>query len=411
MFLVLMQRRYGALTIIHPAFVFGLGWLVSLLAYLTLGIEGTFEVYDNDALLEIAAFTMVVCGAFYAATSFGIRRRGSGTQEALEDSNALTLVWVFSIVSVLAAVTNWIALGGNLSLVEERRQIWLRGIPTITARLWYPFILCFPVALVAGWRLVHSMFQGQTQKAHNRLVLGLPLVAGVFWYLGTGGRHTLMTIVSYFGFGICCGVASVVRSRKVAGVLIFRRIAVVIGSLLFLVVGVMGVTSKFRHEYYAKSEQSGSSIPFSAAFSYAGIGIATYQADKSWREDGSQMGSLTFGVLRLLRIDPLLGWKALVGDDEIAEERNKSGLEFAFSWATTLGTLVEDFGFVGALVTCCGLVIVAQLCFMAWVRRKTHSYLLGYVPLLAMFKFWGEFPLFSFFKSNEVVWIVVSFAW
>ena len=87
-------------------------------------------------------------------------------------------------------------------------------VALITSKLLLFDALCFPAALLAGWNYCKVFLAQEHIRIKQWCWLLLPMMAGGFWMLGTGGRQVLRGIVLlYYAVGFALSFCVTISAR------------------------------------------------------------------------------------------------------------------------------------------------------------------------------------------------------
>lgn len=431
--LVSVVWRYTWWSLAHPAFWFASGWLAAVGAYFLMVALKVTDVFDEACWVQLSSYVSLTACFFLVAVAFDpnmdpTNQAATNLPGLKHPLSAATLTKLFSSISILAALVNWLVLGANIGGMEQRRQEWLETTPWITARMWYPYILCYPAATSVGWRL-GRIWSGARWNSELPVIFMLaPLAAGLLWMLGTGGRQSLGIVLLYYSAGLGLHCIEHLSATKLKGLIAGGRrrtwLLVIAVSLVAAFSWVVSATGRIRGEYHgitsSRLDEFKVLRTFSQAFEYLAVPISGYQlkTNPAIRTSEMEWGERTFGVLNHVWIGSLLGWK---GEDRVSRVERRSGIEglvgpeawYFFATTSAYSDIQGDFGFWGGLVTSVLLVVITQIAYRHWSRNHARvTQLSSAIPLLIMMMFWGYSNQMSILTHDVLKWMVVSFiAW
>ncbi len=418
--LIVLISKYHWLSLAHPGVWFVGAWAVALSAYYLEVALDTYRVYDFDRLENLLSYVSVTAFGFLLAVVFIRGKVGPRLTDTSELVNAPgdqgVVLGLFALLSLAASLLNWLALGADLSGIESRRQAWLISTPVVTARLWYPYMLAYPAALAAGWRISTIRF-GNPPKKMTIFLFACPIVSGFLWTLGTGGRQALGIVLLYYMCGFVLGWASNIGQ---AFSISFKKIGKVVGILLAVAIAfafMVNLTGTIRAEYQGSSKTGLQDNPILAPFAqfidYMGISLATYQVkggiDGEFGNYG--VGQQTFGVLDSIGVGYLLGWPNRSRADELAMNASQAAQGQLFAYATTTAyfNIKSDFGNGWGLVVSFALAVISHCVFTQWVKRPERRTIIPLAPLVITLMFWGYSHQYSILMYDVFKWMVISF--
>lgn len=419
--LMVLISKYHWLSLVHPGVWFIGAWAVALSAYYLEVALGTYLVYDSDRLENLLSYILVTALGFMLAVVFIRGKVSLQPTDANDYHNAPgdrgVILGLFVFVSLFASLLNWLALGADLGGIETRRQAWLIVIPVVTARLWYPYMLVYPAALAAGWRIATSIRCGNPLKKTTIILVVCPMISGLLWTLGTGGRQALGIVLLYYMCGFALGWAS---SRCRALSVGFKKIGKGLGIILVVTLAfafLVSLTGTIRAEYLGSSNSGLQEKPILAPFAqfvdYMGTSVATYQVmTAGYGALGAYAtGQQTFGVLDYFGVGYLLGWPERSQADLLssAASRAAQGQMFAHSTASIYFGISSDFGDGWGLVVSFTLAIISHYIFTHWVKRPVRQKIISLAPLVITLMFWGYSHQFSILMYDTLKWMLISF--
>lgn len=422
--LLLLGIKYRWLALAHPGSWFVAAWITALSSYYLAVKVGAFDVYDAEALdqlylhVSVSALGFLLACLFIGAKAKALPTTPDDTIRAPGDRGIL--LGLFAIVSLTASVLDWLLLGPNITDLEARRQAWLTAIPLVTARLWYPYILAYPAALAASWRLAGYFRAGRLVNKSTLAIIVCPLLSGLFWTLGTGGRQALGIVLLYYACGFALGwtcAASRIRALD-------RKQLIRAGGIILIVViafaFLVDLTGRIRADYHNNPPSAYEQYPIIGRIGqfvdYMAVSLPTYQVRLLTLAEGRQlpMGKETFGVLDYINLGPVLGWPSRAPGEELASEiyQASQGVQFAFAYASIYFNLDSDFGIGGGLAFSFALAILSHLIFVLWAAHPERRMILLLAPLVITLMFWGYSHQYSILRYDVLKWMLVSFfAW
>lgn len=411
-----LARKYGWNCVIHPGTWFGAAWILALASYAAFAAVDAVPVRDSALFNQLMTFITVT------AVTFGVLPYLSSTSLARNRPGACPLIPInikqalksAAAVGGLAAVANWIALGAPLGYNDGLRQQWLEQIPTITARLWWPYLLTFPSAISSGWLLSTGFLHSAAPRRSVRTAMLVPLGAGLFWALGTGGRQAFGMVILHYFVGLAFGWHYGIARGCVVSVQRLRR-AITNGLLIGLLLsGFVGITGMSRARQQGGHASAFDSVwylaPVGQFIDYMGMTIATHQAyGEPKRRDLSETGPVSLAGFQQLGFSYLTGWRQPVAADTNPERAlAASGLPLASGTRDAYYDLQADFGYTGAIVVVLILVIVSHCLFLLHVRHAYRISMLSIAPLAMILMFWGYSHQLSLFMFGSFKWLIIS---
>ncbi len=414
--LAMFWMRYRWASVAHPAVWFAIAHVAQAASYWAAVAVGFRKVY-NEQVLDRLGLCIAATGASFALASLATgtqRRETPGLRLGALPENMGLLSSYFSVISIVGAIVNVAFVGVDMAGIEARRQQWLQQIPTITARMFYPYMLAYVAAFVCGWEAV--AYRAGGVKSRHWLWFTLPAVSGLLWTLGTGGRQAFGLVLLYYGVGGACGLAARYRAGlQIPRALIVRLGSVFLGTLVGLAI-VVSATARIRADYFGTVDTTGvQSIPIARQFAsfvfYMADGPAAYQIKAETEPDELGWGMHTFGVLEEVYLDRVLGWRM----ETSAEVRRDASLEaqrgalLVHSVPTVFYDFQRDFGFTGGLAVASLLALLSHLLFRQWYVDQKRSSLVSQVPLCMAIMFWAYSGNYSLLRHDTLKWMILSF--
>jgi hypothetical protein len=415
--LVLLATRiatcYGWSSLVHPGLWFSISWIAAIFAYAAIDAVGGVPIYNDPVLDQLMILIIVTSLVFYILTIkfFG----ATGRKASVEFDHVVREKYrIFSVIGFLGAVVNWIGVGANFGYVDDVRQQWLEEIPRITALMWYMYFLTFPAAFMAGKFIGVNFVTGDRQNKIYYFFMGLPLLSGFMWSLGTGGRQALGLVLLHFIVGAAFGVVYMVGfgwkiSRQRVKLLIkYTGLMVIIFSLF------VGLTGLSRAKQQGAAASSFDDIwylaPVGQLISYTGLTIATHQAyGEPVRRDIRETGPVSLAGLQYFGLRYITGWRHITAEDTNPERMlASSGLDLASGTRNLFYDLQSDFGFYGAMVVSGVLAAISSKLYFLF-RIPLSRNILPTSTLLMSVMFWGYSNQFSLLMHNAFFWTALSF--
>lgn len=422
---IMLYRNYRIGCIAHPGTWFISAWAFAYLGYyLAVALEVPLlgVVYDQYLLNLLDTFVSVTAGGFlFALVLYHPRRQ---LLQQISTSNLPTqkhsLYRFFAYLAFSAALLNWVALGANISEIEARRETWLMSVPAVTIVLKFLFIFCYPTALLAGWNYGRIILDQKRVAFGQHLMLLLPMLAGLFWTLGTGGRQALGIVLLYYAVGLVLFIAAVApRLPKLLLKHTMKKIFVRGVVIAILFTAIINITSLIREKHkvgfvdieagFRKYAVVGL---FSEVIEYVAVSITSFQLNCNLHTAATKnFGRETFGVLRFFRINSLLGWERRTAVDIIRENEAKAaqGNILVNATSSVYKDIITDFNIELGLFISSVLAIISHIVFVRWLRHPLRKKLISYIPIAILLMFWGYSAQFSMFREEVLVWMFVSF--
>jgi hypothetical protein len=410
----------------HPGLFFSLAWIVALACYYLSVSIGVFSVYNQQKFDQLLLYVFSTAVSFLVLLLImGVSRKKIDKQFLIStfDDGANFFV-IFSIASVVAALFAFAVMSLTYGNLEMRRQMWLaNNVPTIIWRLWYPYILCYPAALFVGWKVAANYIARVKVNFTARLLMIMPGLAGLSWFLATGGRQALGIVILYHICGFAVGWITVLRRiRSDSKKRIFKAMCVtlIFTALFAYIVSVSGqVRADFQgkragHLHTVHAARYGFLSPFAQFIDYMGGSIMAYQIRAELSPEKPAGGSYTFGVLKSFGLDELLGWEMVSRKKMMMKNNQNAEVGELASYATMslYYDIQQDFGMAWGLLVCAIFTLCSQVFFNLCVTGKNRSSMIQLAPICIFLMLWMYSHQFSILKYDVLKWMLVSFiAW
>lgn len=416
--LVGMMRRYKRLAVVHPATWFAAAWVMAVASYSLLELFNAVPIHNESQISELLTFLLITSGAFLLCAWLAPPpKRGRATSRLVTraiSSIEPRPVLVAAGFGLVSSIINWYFMTGAATYVEAVRQQWLKEIPVLTARLWWPYMATYPAAFISAYSIMSDRRMNRKQRRLVLLAAVFAGAAGIIWSLGTGGRQAFGIVVLYGAVGASAGWAFEADHLKKQTLRIYLRLLGGVIIVLVVLAGLVELTGRIRAE-----EQGHSVSPFATVaylsvvgqfVDYMGATISTYQSyGPAQRRDLTETGPVTFGALHDFGVGYLAGWRRPQVLDTNPERTFASrGLQLASGTRCVFYDLVADFGFGGGLFGVSVLVILSQMAF-SWSVRRAGGALISMAPLAMCLMFWGYSHQFSLLMHDTAKWLAVSF--
>lgn len=411
-----LVKFYGLMAAVHPGLWFAVAWIAAFLAYWAIDAVGGVPVYYPDVLNQLMALISLTAASFIFLTVtfrkktvvLGLKYKGYGF--FLESAGPYRY---FSIIGLLGAVINWVALGANFGYEDSIRQQWLSEIPTVTAYMWYLYFLSYPAAIMGGRILFSDILRGDSIFKFRTLYWFVPGVAGFFWSMGTGGRQALGILLFHFVVGAAFTLSWAAENGfKIPTKRLIKLISTILLIVVFfsLFVGLTGLSRAKQQGAEASSfDDVWYLAPIGQLISYTGLTLATHQAyGEPVARDLTETGPVSIAGLQYFGLRYITGWRYLTVDDTNPERAlAASGQELASGTRNVFYDFQADFGFFGAAVVCVVFVLISHFLFLK-TRFLAGRRLVAATPLAMMIMFWGYSHQFSLLMFNTFYWLFVS---
>lgn len=413
-----LVKYYGMMAAVHPGLWFSVAWIAAFLAYWAIDAAGGVPVYSPDVLsqlmvlISLTAVTFIILTVVLRKNKVDLNFKNRPYAFFLESTVSYRY---FSVIGLVGAVVNWLALGANFGYDDAIRQQWLSEIPAVTAYMWYLYFLSYPAAIMGGRMLFSDILRGDSVFKFKTLYWILPGISGLFWSMGTGGRQALGILIFHFVIGAAFALSWVAEN----GFKIPTKRLIKLTSIALLIVFVfslfVGLTGLSRAKQQGSTASSFDDIwylaPIGQLISYTGLTLATHQAyGEPDTRDLTETGPVSIAGLQYFGLRYITGWRYLTVDDTNPERAlAPSGQELASGTRNVFYDFQADFGLFGAGVACVVFALISHLLFLK--TRFLGGYrLMAATPLAMMIMFWGYSHQFSLLMFNTFFWLVISCA-
>ena len=404
--LVIRQIKvWKARVFLSPGFYFGIMWFLGVFGLLTFSITGLFtEVYSEyiDELNILIGFTAL---CFLLFTNRGRDK----INEQVVDADFIN--WrVFKLLSVIffiAALIDFVRLGGNLNmgmarekvhLIQESRPLWISYIETLSV----------PLSIWAGYKIILLPKSRYKQKIIRVIFLCIPLFGNLIFSINVGGRVDFVFAFAAYMAGVAFGIPiSQTFKRNLKPLLIIS------GSSLVVLIFISYVASQ-RASYY-KGSISDTENYFNnkypvLSFLYGPIEYVqtTYIGYQYRRVDAVDLEHLGYGQYTF---NGFINWtlpfsnQLGLGDASIAKVfdiyyHNQETYDYirpAYnSTHSCYLTMIKDYGVVGSFVCVFFLALVAHDLF---VNIQKRSKIKSACSLYVFFLFWNYWTHSNFYGT------------
>ena len=412
--------RYRWAAVAYPGLWFSLPWLLAITIY-NLGLMlGVYDTPVDTRLNELYLFIIITSATFLIVSL--LPRSHKKTKPITPDAQAIdtfdNLYIVMACFALGGAFLDLVLLGLNFGDIEARRQAWLESIPVASARLMYLFMLVYPAAFHAGYKLCTLLCTNITIKRNFLLAAALPFFAGFFWMTANGGRQILGFVLFYYAFG---GAIGLVRAPVNTGVQIplrtFVRIGLVTLGIVLVFAWIVDITYNIRAQYQGlHQDKRFTSVllsPFSSFLEYVAGPIFAYQIKADLYDPRSiEVGRDTFGIIDQLQLSSLVGWEPL-RESEYQSNKQRALTEGSavFLTGSLFYSIKNDYGLPNGLYCAALLALISHLIFLVFLQKDIHS-LVRFVPITFALMFWGYSSQLSLLKYDTLKWMFLSFvAW
>jgi hypothetical protein len=411
--------RHGRLAAIHPGAWYAVAWIACIVSYTISDYADAVPYHDDLQLEKLATYVIFSTVCFFVFSFLGKPGRTMETgvrvlwrPETWEKFTSWMLAG--GLVGLIASIGNIILLGIGFTYSDATRQNWLNGIPTVTARLWYPYMATYPAAFVVGVRLSVCLLSWKRPTIALFATMILTLGSGYLWMVGTGGRQAFGIVILLCLVGVAFGWAR--GSARADSRLLWKVIlgATLLCGIVSAFAFVIDTTGRIRAQNQGSQESKLSSIPGigwgGQFFEYMGGPIATFQSYGAPRQrDLSDTGPVTFAAVQDLGVGYLFGWRRPDYLDTNPERAFAgTGFRLANGTRNIFYDMEADFGYNGEFVALFVLIAVSQIGFMTAANRRGIG-LFGIAPLTMLLMFWGYSHQLSLLMSPMARWLFFSF--
>lgn len=404
-------RIWKLRALLSPALYFSISWAFGTLGLSILGPVGL--IYDPhpkyiDELNILVLFT-ALCFCFWSK---------KGRNKIVEDDIKInySLVSVYNVLSVLfflAAIYEFISLGGNLNMAASRDAVHETSAQRSTI-VNYASTLDFPLSIFAGYQIIKSIVKKEHFKFLRILFLILPLFGNLIFSINLGGRVNFVYCFITYLLGVALAL-TVNQSLKEYRKPMLIVSSAGIGVLLFIsAVGNQRDEYKTGEKNLAEQYLSQKSPLLGAIYGPVSYMIASYNGYQLRRLDAVDINHLGFGMYTF---NGFINWTLPfssqfgLGDASIAKSLgiyyyNQETYDFhrELYYTTHSGylTLIKDFGFWGTLICIFILTLVSHNLFVGIQTKKKIMYASS---LWLYYLFWIYWVKMNFYGtlSNTVL--------
>lgn len=415
--MIAFWRTYGIKSLFHPGMFFCGLWLCATTSFFILSLFPDSEcIVDVEMVNELHSFVLFTALFFLIVKNWGkgeiLANRSIWRLDyfhALFRGAAIGTL-VLAIIDFIARGANFNALEARLAMVDydtamfygEQSQSFLMTLIGVGVSVNY--ILC----VVAGFEW------GRNSGKINGKFLMLPLITGLIESIAVGGRLGVFWVLCYYFFGV-----SISGNAKFSRVQLKRILG--IGIVLFI---LFTIFSSWVYQQRALGRSKDSTwnqypvlAPVVSVINYFGSTYVGYQYRRNdFVTAEPEMGKKSFGGLIFMSIPfsaHILGRESSLGAFLGLEQytQKQMFLDLAAEHAPFFSSispmymlLYDDFGYLGTLVVCFGLVLLSHYIYLSWFRSPHERLISIYFPLIS-FCFWSS----SFFDpfTSTASWKVL----
>lgn len=404
--LIVQEVRIWKLRVLFcPGFYFGVIWSFGALGVTLLSPMGLlYEPYPEyiDELNILVTFT-ALCFIFWSKKG----RERINKYPINIDISLFRVYKVLSIVLLLAAISDFIRLGGNINMgaardnlqqIQQGRSVFVN----------YALSLALPLSIYAGNYFMKIVINNIRLSKLIVLYLIIPLFANLIFSINVGGRVDIVYCFAYYLIGAAFALPSNfnLKTNK-------KPILLIVASALAIMLFISSVANqrqKFNQGVRDEVEVflTSKSPILGAIYGPIQYIVASYNGYQLRRVDAVDPNKLGYGMYTF---NGFINWtlpfssQIGLGDFSIAktlgiyyynQETYDNQRELYYTTHSCYLTIIKDYGFWGALFCIFILTMVAHKLFVNIQNRYriNHAYSLYFFYL-----FWDYWAHSNFYGS------------
>lgn len=421
--IVRLIAAYKWKSIIHPALVFSLIWVVSVPGYLFMSeiAEFMYPPFPEyaDELNMFILFTAICFHLISFQKSNLIKYK-----ELNVNLDSFTFIYkkIF-LLSFVSTILYFIVVGASLSLGANRKGMIDATVDNFNSGGGSLGALMSVLSITQVFLIVSSIFVGYNiakwifyDKIYIKGTIWflLPLISNLIYSAAIGGRNPLIWGFKYhiIGFGLGCGTHLFRKNFKKATYYILF-IIIAINSYSTFVANDRADFQGTELETNIFWDQHPLLKPFSGTFEYLTFHYMGYQYRRDdYVDDKLSYGTKSFGGILKFQIpfSNLIGLNFklgdLVGKEYVynLQDIMYSDRPFSVCTSSSFMILYDDFGFEGTLVVIFLLVFITQRIFIKLFLKNNYNFI-SIIPIFLIWAFWSNTIFDSYFASNFIVYL------
>lgn len=396
-----------------PGFYFACIWFFGVLGCVILYPAGLFyEVYPQyvDELNILVSFT-ALCFLFFTKKG---RDKVNPNTIKINYFTRLDLFTFLSIIFLLAAISEFIRLGGNLNMGAAREHLHanMKEKPVIIG---YAQTLSIPLSIYSGYIIIKTILNKNKLIDAHTLRFFIPLLGNLIFSITMGGRVNFVYAFTSYLIGASLALPLNKSLREIK-----KPLLTICGGMILVLVFITAVANQRQEHYNGESNEMEVYLKetnplLGAIFGPIQYVHASYVGYQHRRIDAVDETHLGYGQYTFNGfINWTLPFAGIVGLGNISIAKylgiyyhNQETYDFEreYYYTTHSGylTMIKDFGFWGTLICIFFLVMLSHKLFVKVQMKKNIKYVSVIFFFFIFWEYWAKSNFYGTLSSTLLV--------